>query len=759
MSFNWLVYKHLNPDLKLSTSQQYEKHYLENGKKEGRKKSVYDLYPDFNPMIYRNNYSNLENLTVFELELHWLVTGVKEERSYYNILSIINGMSLIITEEAEEIKNTNEYDNIIKELNLDNVENEVECENKENKENEKIKEDKHLDKKILVVVNNNYDLDFVEVEKYLYIVTEILKTIAYVVDEEDSKGMISNKYIEYIINLSAGDLITQKYVEENIKYMEKNITEILKPNSFCYLGENQVYQITTKNFQTYIESGIIYKKDADILNSQYTNNINTEIITKYLKSESDLLNDGIYDYEISDNNMVKSMCKETNTHKIIQILTGTKNKLGYVTLLDMNRLTNDYMLRLQLYVTKLLQYDFDIIEINDVSKYNLESYNAILLDGNLFNKNSSKIQIGKLCNSLSVLEMCKNNYIITHDLHDWSFGFSSKPQEYIGSVSYPCMKMTAEKNKLKKLLQTLNVKSVISIYDCPEFDFMKESFTDTIDRFYTLHHFISTPIYHLPKVITKNIDILFYGINDPTYYLFRHRLLNITKDHFNTTQINRKFEFDADICEQGLADHISKSWITLSCISNFSYAVRKFNEITECGSTVLGNTNNQIDHILGEGMLRVDEKMSDNEIVSLIRKHLEKKNLLVYLGFKARKKSEKFNDNNYILNLRNIIEYGNDISYPEIKIVQKKLNKSFRKKINNNSFTLDQLGDILIEIDLINNNILDNRISCLINTDYYRSVIINDNYYIYIDDNKGSVDIKLLTDQNISTVIFYIFQN
>ena len=117
MSFNWLVYKHLNPDLKLSTSQQYEKHYLENGKKEGRKKSVYDLYPDFNPMIYRNNYSNLENLTVFELELHWLVTGVKEERSYYNILSIINGMSLIITEEAEEIKNTNEYDNIIKELN------------------------------------------------------------------------------------------------------------------------------------------------------------------------------------------------------------------------------------------------------------------------------------------------------------------------------------------------------------------------------------------------------------------------------------------------------------------------------------------------------------------------------------------------------------------------------------------------------------------------------------------------------------------
>jgi hypothetical protein len=359
--------------------------------------------------------------------------------------------------------------------------------------------------------------------------------------------------------------------------------------------------------------------------------------------------------------------------------------------------------------------------------------------------------------------------MITHDLHDWSFGFADKPQDYEyvdcsihpsnrkRGVSGPCKNMTIEKTQLKFFLGKFHIRSIISIYDCPEFDYMKENFNDVVCNFYTLYHFISTPIYHLPKVMTKDIDVLFYGINDTTYYLFRHRLLNIVKDHFNVTQLNRFSKKTKEICEEGLANYISRSWIVLSCISNFSYAVRKFNEISECGSVVLANTNNQIDHIIGEGMIRVDENMSDDDIIATIRKHLDKKIILVYLGFKSRKNVERFNDNNYILALRNIIEYDKSVLYPEIKVVTKKLKKSFRKKISNNSFTLDHTGDIVLDIDLVSNNILDYRIGCLVRAEYYRSVIINDNYYIYIDDSKGQVDIKLLTDQNIQTVVFYVF--
>ena len=754
MSFNWLVYKHLNPDLKLTTSQQLEKHYIENGKKEGRKHSVYELYPHFNPLIYQKNYSDLENLSVFELELHWLVIGSIEERSYHNILSDINQMSLVIIDDYNGSKELSPV--------LDDIERILYGETEQ-----KI-EKKSLDKKIVVFVNNNYGLDFVEVEKYVYIITELLKNIAYVI-QEDGIELLNNQYIQYIVNVSAGDLMTQKYVEDNIQYMEENQVSVLKPSCFHYMGENQVYRISTNNLNMFIESGIIYKKGSDILNSQYINNINHELMIKHLKSENEILNDGVYEYEISDNNMMKAICKESNVQTMIQVLTGVKNKKAYITFLDVNLLEYDYMLRLQLYVTKLLQYDFDIIEIQDISKYHMESYELILLDANVFNTKSTKIQHSLVFGYLSVLEKCKNNVMITHDLHDWSFGFSDKPQDYEyvdcsihpsnrrRGVSGPCNEMTLEKTHLKNVLGSLHIRSIISIYDCPEFDYMKENFNDVISNFYTLHHFISTPIYHLPKVMTKNIDILFYGINDSTYYLFRHRLLNIVKGNFNVTLLNRFSKNIKEVCEDGLANYISRSWITLSCISNFSYAVRKFNEISECGSIVLGNTNNQIDHIMGEGMLRVNENMSDEDIIAIIRKHLDKKIILVYLGFKSRKSVGQFNDNNYILGLRNIIEYKKNMSYPEIKVVTKKLKKSFCKNISKNSFTLDHTGDIVIEIDIINNNILDNHIACLVKAEYYRSVIINDKYYIYIDESKGGHDIKLLTDQNIQTVVFYVF--
>ena len=57
--------------------------------------------------------------------------------------------------------------------------------------------------------------------------------------------------------------MTRKYVEENIQYMEENQIYVLKPNSFHYRGENQVYRISTTNLNIFIESGIIYKKGED----------------------------------------------------------------------------------------------------------------------------------------------------------------------------------------------------------------------------------------------------------------------------------------------------------------------------------------------------------------------------------------------------------------------------------------------------------------------------------------------------------------
>lgn len=85
MSFNWIIYKELNPDLSLAglnTQQDLEKHYIIHGKQEKRNTSVYQLYPDFNPTVYRNLYGDLKNLSNSELEIHWIVHGKKEGRNY-----------------------------------------------------------------------------------------------------------------------------------------------------------------------------------------------------------------------------------------------------------------------------------------------------------------------------------------------------------------------------------------------------------------------------------------------------------------------------------------------------------------------------------------------------------------------------------------------------------------------------------------------------------------------------------------------------
>lgn len=86
MSFNWLIYKELNPDLKsagLKTKGDFERHFLVHGKGEKRNWNVYNLYPNFNPYTYKKNYEDLSNLNnINDLELHWILHGRNEGREY-----------------------------------------------------------------------------------------------------------------------------------------------------------------------------------------------------------------------------------------------------------------------------------------------------------------------------------------------------------------------------------------------------------------------------------------------------------------------------------------------------------------------------------------------------------------------------------------------------------------------------------------------------------------------------------------------------
>jgi hypothetical protein len=89
MSFNWIIYKELNPDLEkagLKTDQEFERHYLVHGRYENRNISIYNEYPDFKPEIYKALYGDLQHMNTQDLEIHWLLHGRYENRniSIYN---------------------------------------------------------------------------------------------------------------------------------------------------------------------------------------------------------------------------------------------------------------------------------------------------------------------------------------------------------------------------------------------------------------------------------------------------------------------------------------------------------------------------------------------------------------------------------------------------------------------------------------------------------------------------------------------------
>ena len=84
MNFNPEIYKELNTDLEkfgLKTRKDYENHFSQCGKNK-RPYLINQVYPDFNPVIYKNNYNDLKTLSKTDLELHWLRYGKQNNRIY-----------------------------------------------------------------------------------------------------------------------------------------------------------------------------------------------------------------------------------------------------------------------------------------------------------------------------------------------------------------------------------------------------------------------------------------------------------------------------------------------------------------------------------------------------------------------------------------------------------------------------------------------------------------------------------------------------
>jgi GR25 family glycosyltransferase involved in LPS biosynthesis len=126
MSFNWKVYRELNLDLVnagLKTEEQFNRHFLIHGRRDKRLNSVYQLYPDFNPIAYKRNNSDLSNLSIPALELHWIKFGRFEKRIYETATktkyNLINGIGMIYWINLDRcVERKNNMLNMLKDTNV-----------------------------------------------------------------------------------------------------------------------------------------------------------------------------------------------------------------------------------------------------------------------------------------------------------------------------------------------------------------------------------------------------------------------------------------------------------------------------------------------------------------------------------------------------------------------------------------------------------------------------------------------------------------
>ena len=217
---------------------------------------------------------------------------------------------------------------------------------------------------------------------------------------------------------------------------------------------------------------------------------------------------------------------------------------------------------------------------------------------------------------LERLEGTKNLALLTSDLHHWSIFPNLRDQSLL---SLPQLTPEANNNKhLYEMFDRLEIAHLISNYECPELEQIRIERPDLSTYVIELH--VDTNVFK-DHQMPKEYDLILYGSMSPSTYPFRHRVSKLALQSPDLKVLwitNKESLYDPEICGDGLAKKINKSWLGLSTISNFDYLVGKYFEIPACRTVLLGNMNEQGKAIFGDNYIHIDGEMSDRQILRTI---------------------------------------------------------------------------------------------------------------------------------------------
>ena len=244
------------------------------------------------------------------------------------------------------------------------------------------------------------------------------------------------------------------------------------------------------------------------------------------------------------------------------------------------------------------------------------------------------------------------------DLHDYSYEEITKVsffEYYHSNIHKPQLEKNMYNQRFAKFLYQHDF-ALLSWYYNPEALFYHHSYNINISIL-QLHALIDTDVYkrNITNKVNKHkkYEVLIYGNTDKNIYPLRYRTAFICIRNIANAKwmpINNR------LMDNDLYQILSDTFIVLACVSEYSYMVRKYYEITYSGSTILGDINQEGLYYIGYNMIYIDKTMTNTYIKRKIKYYLENKPLIDALNWFAYKSLTKHNkkDIDWIIANRNI---------------------------------------------------------------------------------------------------------
>ena len=334
-------------------------------------------------------------------------------------------------------------------------------------------------------------------------------------------------------------------------------------------------------------------------------------------------------------------------------------KYAYIYSMDSAKNNRKYIPSMQLTICKYIKNFFDPIEIKSITKDIIDKYDVICLDH--FAINDFWVNMYMMEPFLNIIANCKNICLLTRDLHEWTFFSKGKLRNKMVQESHrlgipyvPTDNIGIGYQSLNILLNKYNIKNIISIYDCTEFNNLVNY---TNSRPYILPLHVDTNIFKNMQ-IQRDIDILIYGSDCYQIYPLRNRLKQtVSKMNVKSHIIKSTEKYHKDTFDDGLAKLLNRSWLCVCTCSVFDYLVLKYFEASACGAVVIGNMASQGKPIWQDNYIDVPPASTDEQISNIILDALSNKEKLSAMSkIMSDKIIQEYNYDAYSVKLNDICD-------------------------------------------------------------------------------------------------------